>query len=178
MTSKATIFYTRLLETAPRLKLDYKENAGIDLYPDISKIFVISHEEGAKITFQDDSVVFTVYHVPFVVSISSPYKIAFPQSIHGIVYGRSGNFFKRGIDVFKGVIDSSYRGEIGVGLIFNKTGVFRISNDTAIAQLVMIPFGNCDYELVEVDNDYFERELSKTSRGEKGFGSTGYVKEG
>jgi len=175
--SRVTIFYTRLLETAPKLKLDYKENAGIDLYPDVNKISFISGEEGAKVAFQDNSVVFTVYHVPFVFSISSPYKIAFPKSVHGIIYGRSGNFFKRGIDVFKGVIDSSYRGEIGVGLIFNKAGVFRISNDTAIAQLVIIPFGNYDYELVEVENEYFERELSETLRGERGFGSTGYVKE-
>lgn len=65
-----------------------------------------------------------------------------------------------------GVIDSDYRGEIKLCLVYNAgNGAQYIRKGQAIAQLVIMPYVHV--ELVEVD------ALSTTERGAGGFGSTG-----
>jgi dUTP pyrophosphatase len=65
-----------------------------------------------------------------------------------------------------GVIDSSYRGEIGV-ILYNtdKDNEFKVSVGDRIAQLIIESHHNFDF--VEV------QDLTDTSRGDGGFGSTG-----
>jgi dUTP diphosphatase len=64
-----------------------------------------------------------------------------------------------------GTIDSDYRGEVRVILANLGQAPFEIRRGERIAQLVISPVTHA--ELIEVG------ELSNTSRGEGGFGSTG-----
>jgi dUTP pyrophosphatase len=92
-------------------------------------------------------------------------KIAIPKNHVGLVWDRSGHAHKNGIHVLAGVIDSSYRGEIGVVLKNLGDQDFEIEKNMRIAQMLIQPVLNPIIEEVE--------ELEKTSRNEGGFGSTG-----
>jgi dUTP pyrophosphatase len=70
-----------------------------------------------------------------------------------------------GIDIGAGVIDSSYRGEIKVLMINNSDITFDIEKGSKIAQLIM---EKCESPEIELNFN-----LSKTTRGDGGFGSTG-----
>ena len=80
---------------------------------------------------------------------------------------RSGLAFKNGITVLNspGTIDADYRGEIGVILVNLSNQDFVINNGERIAQLIIAKHDRAEW--IEV------QELSETSRGEGGFGSTG-----
>ncbi|MBX5130727.1 dUTP diphosphatase [Rhizobium lentis] len=81
------------------------------------------------------------------------------------VRGRSGLAYKNGIAILGGVIDSDYRGDIGVILHNTTADDFKIKQGDRIAQLI---FGSyIPVTFVE------KQELRGTDRGEKGFGSTG-----
>lgn len=84
-----------------------------------------------------------------------------------MIYARSGLSTKHGISLANGVgvVDSDYRGEVGVALINNGTEDFKIENGMRIAQMVITPVLTPD--LIVSDS------LSETERGEGGFGSTG-----
>tara|TARA_R110001592_G_scaffold321636_1_gene600230 strand:- start:12726 stop:13154 length:429 start_codon:yes stop_codon:yes gene_type:complete len=64
-----------------------------------------------------------------------------------------------------GVIDSGYRGEIKIRMSIPTLGTKQYKNGDKIAQLIIMKLPRVDIEEVE--------ELSKTDRGEGGFGSTG-----
>lgn len=90
-----------------------------------------------------------------------------PKGCAGLVYARSGLACKRGLAPANkvGVVDSDYRGEIMVAL-HNHAGIpQRIENGERIAQMVITPVLTPEYQIVP--------ELSDTSRGTGGFGSTG-----
>lgn len=88
-----------------------------------------------------------------------------PQGMLGFVMGRSGNTIKRGLHVALGLIDSDYRGAIGV-MAFNQSDKpIEINIGDRVAQMIVMPYPNIEF--VEVD------ELSTTERGEGGYGSTG-----
>ena len=91
--------------------------------------------------------------------------IEIPSGHYGRVAPRSGLAFKRGLDVMAGVIDSGFRGEVGVILInLSNEEVYLIHGDR-IAQLII---ETCHQPaMIEVE------ELNDSSRAEKGFGSTG-----
>ncbi|KAN0065640.1 Deoxyuridine 5'-triphosphate nucleotidohydrolase [Thecaphora frezii] len=92
-------------------------------------------------------------------------SLAIPEGHYGRVAPRSGLASKHGIDVGAGVIDSDYRGLLGV-LLFNFGDVdFTINVGDRIAQLVIEQISTPPIE--EVDN------LDETVRGAGGFGSTG-----
>ncbi len=80
---------------------------------------------------------------------------------------RSGLALKNGVTVLNtpGTIDSDYRGEIGVILINLGDEDFTVHNGDRIAQLILSPVTQFSFTRVE--------ELSKTERGEGGFGHTG-----
>lgn len=84
---------------------------------------------------------------------------------------RSGLAYKYGITVLNspGTIDSDYRGEIKVLLINHSDEAFNIKKGDRIAQAVLAKVIQAD--IIEV------KELSVTTRGDKGFGSTGGVSE-
>lgn len=93
--------------------------------------------------------------------------IELPVGIEAQVRPRSGLAAKKGIAVLNspGTIDADYRGEIGVILVNLSNEEFTIQNGERIAQLVISKHERADWVLVE--------ELSETSRGAGGFGSTG-----
>ena len=93
--------------------------------------------------------------------------IELPLGYEAQVRPRSGLAAKNGITVLNspGTIDADYRGEIGVILINLSNEVFVIENGERIAQLVIAKHERAQW--IEV------QELSDSSRGEGGFGSTG-----
>ena len=88
-----------------------------------------------------------------------------PEGTYGQLAPRSGMSCK-GTHVGAGVIDRDYTGHVKV-LMFNlnKVKSIDINKGDRIAQLLIKRISLCDVE--EVD------ELSSTSRGSEGFGSTG-----
>ncbi len=93
--------------------------------------------------------------------------IELPVAYEAQVRPRSGLAAKKGITVLNapGTVDADYRGEIGVILVNLSNEPFTIENGERIAQLVIAKHERAEW--IEVE------ELSETSRGEGGFGSTG-----
>lgn len=93
--------------------------------------------------------------------------IEMPMGYEAQVRPRSGLAAKMGITVLNapGTIDADYRGEIGVILVNLSNEDFIINNGERIAQLVIAKHERAEWMNVQ--------ELSETSRGEGGFGSTG-----
>lgn len=93
--------------------------------------------------------------------------IELPIGYEAQVRPRSGLAAKKGITVLNtpGTIDADYRGEIGVILVNLSNEDFKIENGERIAQLVISKHERAEW--VEVN------ELSETTRGTGGFGSTG-----
>lgn len=93
--------------------------------------------------------------------------IELPMGYEAQVRPRSGLAAKKGITVLNapGTIDADYRGEIGVILINLSNEDFIIENGERIAQLVIAKHDRAEW--IQVN------ELTETSRGEGGFGSTG-----
>jgi dUTP pyrophosphatase len=83
---------------------------------------------------------------------------------YGQVADRS-SMAKKGFKVSGGVIDSSYRGDLGVVLRNISTTPLEVSKGDRIAQLIIIP--------IVLAIPYEVEELSDTARGNGGFGSTG-----
>ena len=93
--------------------------------------------------------------------------IELPLGYEAQVRPRSGLAAKNGVTVLNapGTIDADYRGEIGVILVNLSHDTFTINNGERIAQLIIAKHERAEW--ISVD------ELSETSRGEGGFGSTG-----
>lgn len=99
--------------------------------------------------------------------ISTGFMIEIPEGFVGLVCARSGLASKSGLAPANkvGVIDADYRGEVTVA-IFNHSGEVRqIKPKDRIAQLIILPYYTAFFE--EAD------DLSESSRGVGGFGSTG-----
>jgi len=59
-----------------------------------------------------------------------------PEGYVGLIWPRSGMAYKHGIDVFAGVIDSSYRGDVGVILYNSQYSNYNIEKGDRIAQII------------------------------------------
>ena len=96
--------------------------------------------------------------------IPTDVALVIPQGFYGRITPRSGLALKHGIDVGAGVIDSDYRGKVGV-LLFNMSdNDFQVRKGDRIAQIIFTP---CPpVTLVESE------DLSSTHRACAGFGST------
>lgn len=100
--------------------------------------------------------------------VSCGIAIAIPEGYAGFVMPRSGLAIKHGISIVNspGLIDSNYRGEIKAILVnLDPNDDFQIKHGDRIAQLVILEVPPVTLE--EVD------ELSQTTRGTGGFGSSG-----
>lgn len=97
--------------------------------------------------------------------IKTDIAMALPQGFYGRVAPRSGLAYKKGIDVFAGVIDGDYRGPIGVILYNSGDEDFIVTKGDRIAQMIITPYHTAMPEPVA--------ELPDTERGAGGFGSTG-----
>ena len=95
-------------------------------------------------------------------------SFALPEGTFGAVVARSGLASKQGLRPANclGVIDSDYRGELKVALVNTGDRPFEITDGMRIAQLVIMRYERADF--VETAG-----ELSRSARGEGGFGSTG-----
>jgi dUTP pyrophosphatase len=89
-----------------------------------------------------------------------------PKGFYGRIAPRSGLASKHGIDVLAGVIDSSYRGPLGI-VLYNtdKDQSFIVNVGDRIAQIIFEQHWN--FKMKEVDN------LTDTDRSNNGFGSSG-----
>ncbi len=94
-------------------------------------------------------------------------SVEIPQGFELQVRPRSGLALKYGISVLNapGTVDSDYRGELSVLLINLGEQDFKIQNGDRVAQAVIAPV----VQVAFVEKD----ELSETSRGVGGYGSTG-----
>jgi dUTP pyrophosphatase len=101
--------------------------------------------------------------------ISTGIAIELPPNTEAQVRPRSGLALKHQITVLNtpGTVDRGYRGEIGVILINHGKNTFQVTRGMRIAQMVIAPVIRVETE--EID------ELSDTSRGAGGFGSTGII---
>ena len=99
--------------------------------------------------------------------ISTGLSMKIPEGLYGHIAPRSGLALKKGLSVGAGVIDSDYRGDIGV-LLFNQGSEdVNIQIGDRIAQII--------FEKIAVPEVEEVTELPQTRRGSKGFGSTGIV---
>jgi|TARA_B110000977_G_scaffold119652_1_gene154210 dUTP pyrophosphatase len=139
------IKFKRLTDTAAVPKRATAGAAGFDIYSDQDLVRV---------------------HFGQVVTISTGIAVAIPDGFVGLIKPRSGLAVSRGVDTMAGVIDSDYRGEIRVVMTVHSTAIvpFRVERGERIAQMIVVPA-----MLVSTEVD----ELDDTTRGKKGFGSTG-----
>mmetsp|Transcript_20107 Transcript_20107/g.34628 ORF Transcript_20107/g.34628 Transcript_20107/m.34628 type:complete len:148 (-) Transcript_20107:487-930(-) len=91
--------------------------------------------------------------------------VAIPEQHYGRVAPRSGLAVKHFIDVGAGVIDSDYRGPLGIVLFNHSANDFHVRRGDRVAQLILERISTPEVE--EVEN------LDDTIRGSGGYGSTG-----
>lgn len=97
--------------------------------------------------------------------IKTGIKVSIPEGCVGIIKDRSGLAAKNSLHCLAGVIDSGYRGEIGIVIRNLGNEDFHIEKNMRVAQLLILRHEVPSLE--EVDS------LEESSRSEKGFGSTG-----
>ena len=142
-----TIKFKKLTSTAQEPTRGSKYAAGYDLSADIGANVLIAPHTTVK--------------------IGTGIAVELPENTFGAIYARSGIASKEGLRPANcvGVADEDYRGEIIVAL-HNDSDVMRmVEPGERIAQFVVQPYVNVEFEEVET--------LSTTVRGEGGFGSTG-----
>lgn len=147
----------RITKTPTAVTPRYADNgaAGMDLYVDTEKEYELQPGE--------------TYHLP------TGIRVEIPRNCFGAIYPRS-SLHKKGLTLADtvGIIDSSYRGEIILAVKNIFSDVVRINGQwglrTPIAQLIIQQYR---YEKIEV----VDTQLSQTSRGDGGFGSTDPVEE-
>ena len=93
--------------------------------------------------------------------------ISLQKGYEAQIRSRSGLALKKGISVLNspGTIDADYRGEIGVILINLSDTDFEINSGDRIAQMIIAKHEIISWKVVD--------KLDDSTRGEKGFGSTG-----
>ena len=100
-------------------------------------------------------------------------RIALPVGYVAFVVPRSGLATRHGITIVNspGTVDAGYRGEIKATLLnTDPHNAYDISVGDRIAQLIVMPVSRANFLPVD--------ELPESVRGEGGFGSTGYQKNG
>ena len=101
------------------------------------------------------------------VKIGTGLSFELPQGTFAAIFSRSGIATKRGLRPANcvGVIDSDYRGPVIVALHNDTDEIQSVEPGERIAQMILLPFISMDFNEVN--------ELSDTTRGDGGFGSTG-----
>ena len=143
-----------------RITIEFKklnENA-------VTPTFGTEFSAGADLYSVEEEVVINPGETKF---IGTGLATAIPVGTVGLIYARSGLACKKGLAPANkvGVIDSDYRGEVKVALHNHSTDVRVVAKGERIAQMVIAPYLKVEYEEVE--------DLTGTTRGVGGFGSTG-----
>jgi dUTP pyrophosphatase len=92
--------------------------------------------------------------------------MSIPSGYYGHISDRSGMAFKKGAHCLGKIVDSSYRGDIGV-IILN-TDMYepiKIQKNDRIAQIIFKKYENVNFIV--------ENLLDETERGSSGYGSSG-----
>ena len=90
--------------------------------------------------------------------------VEIPQGYEGLVRGRSG-LASKGITAHLGTIDETYRGDVGMIIANHTNADFKVEAGMRLAQFTVKPVYHIQLEEV--------KELSDTSRGSNGYGSSG-----
>jgi dUTP pyrophosphatase len=101
------------------------------------------------------------------VLVKTGVRLGLPRGYVGLVCSRSGLALKSSVFVLNapGVVDSGYRGEVGVILHNAGSSTFVVNKGDRIAQLMIQKFESPEWKMVV--------DLDVTARGGDGFGSTG-----
>ena len=120
---------------------------------------------GADLYYLDDEACVIAPHETKLLKTGIAVEI--PEGYCGLIFARSGLASKRGLAPANkvGVIDADYRGEVMVALHNHSDKEAVIEGGERIAQLAIVPFLKAEFEAAD--------ELSDTTRGVGGFGSTG-----
>jgi dUTP pyrophosphatase len=139
--------YKKLTKTAKEPKKGSAGAAGLDLYADTNQDIVVEPGET----------------VPFYTGIS----LEIPAGYAGFIYSRSGIATNRRLRLphCVGIIDSDYRGNVGVPLCNDSDTPQMVKAHERIAQII--------FQKVEDAVLYEKESLTDTERGSCGFGSTG-----
>jgi dUTP pyrophosphatase len=135
------------------------------VHPDaVAPVFSHSGDSGFDLCSTKNIVMYS----GMVETIPTGLKFEIPQGYEIQVRPKSGLSAKSPLRVILGTVDSCYRGEVSI-IVENPLQVnntpWRIDVGDKIAQGVIVKLPEVMFEEVE--------ELSETSRGENGFGSTG-----
>lgn len=147
MYTKTTINYKKLNPNAKTPTRGSKYAAGYDLYSCLDNDVEIKPHQTVK--------------------IGTGLSFELPNGTFAGIFARSGLATKEGLRPANctGICDSDYRGEYIVALHNDSENVRLIHNGDRIAQMILLPY--IEMEFNEVD------ELTDTERGTGGFGSTG-----
>jgi dUTP pyrophosphatase len=139
--------YKKLTKTAKEPKKGSAGAAGLDLYADTNQDIVVEPGET----------------VPFYTGIS----LEIPAGYAGFIYSRSGIATNRRLRLphCVGIIDSDFRGNVGVPLCNDSDTPQMVKAHERIAQII--------FQKVEDAVLYEKESLTDTERGSGGFGSTG-----
>lgn len=99
-----------------------------------------------------------------ILAVPTGIQVAIPQGFVGLIWDKSG-LSLQGVHRLAGVIDSGYRGEVKVVMANLRNKPFVIEKGMKVAQMLIQPVE--EIKVVESNT------LEETSRGERGFGSTG-----
>ncbi len=99
--------------------------------------------------------------------VATGLRVEIPLGFEMQIRPRSGLALKHGITLpnTPGTIDSDYRGPLGVALVNLGAELYTVQHGDRIAQMIVAPVVQVNFEVVEV--------LGDTARGPGGFGSTG-----
>lgn len=126
--------------------------------------FSIINSKGREVKTVED---YFVLKPGSTVKVDSSIRMCFPNDTYAVVVPRSGLSFK-GIDCKVGLVDTNYRGSIGVVLHNSSSNIYKIDIDDRVGQLIIKK--DYPWELISVDDNQIADD---TNRGSKGFGSSG-----
>lgn len=98
-------------------------------------------------------------------TVKTGIALAIPTGYVGLIWDKSSIPHKWGVKTMGGVIDASYRGEVGVIMVNLSQEPYIVEKGAKISQLLI--------QKVELPEVCEVGELDDTIRGEGGFGSTG-----
>ena len=98
--------------------------------------------------------------------VKTDLQVLIPEGCYGRVAPRSGLALKNFIDVGAGVVDSDYRGNVGIVLFNFDDQEFVVRRGDRVAQLI------CE-KIAYPELEEEKENLVQTERGCNGFGSTG-----
>jgi dUTP pyrophosphatase len=98
-------------------------------------------------------------------TVKTGIALAIPTGYVGLIWDKSSIPHKWGVKTMGGVIDASYRGEVGVIMVNLSQESYEVEKGAKISQLLI--------QKVELPEVCEVTELDDTIRGVGGFGSTG-----